>query len=132
VDQGGPALDEDWTAFPTLPGTHLLWSPASRNTWELQSTGGARWATLSPPVDADGCRISVDATTFVVREAGGHLRRTSKKFQSRRVDAVDATGSPVISWKGGHYSRVAGTHLTVSDGRRFSSHWNELQPGSTQ
>ena len=119
MDVGGPALDEDWIAFPTLPGIHLLWSRTSWNTWELQSTGGARWATLRPPVDAEGCRITVDTATFVVRETG-HVRRTSKKYQSRRIDSVDPSGLPVISWKGGHYARVAGTHLCVSDGRHFS------------
>ena len=126
VESGGPAVDRDWIAFPDLPGTHLIWRPTTRSTWELESKGGDRWATLRPPVDADGCRVSVDATTFVVREVGGHVRRSSRKYQSRRVQAVDSSGTPVISWKGGHYRKVAGTHLYVSDGRQFSFpvRWN--------
>jgi hypothetical protein len=64
--------------------------------------------------------VSVDDATFVVREVGGHVRRTSRKYQSRQVHAIDSSDTPVISWKGGHYHNVAGTCLSVSGGRQFS------------
>ena len=33
-------VDEDWDAFPKLPGTHLLWHKASRKKWGLKSKNG--------------------------------------------------------------------------------------------
>ena len=71
-------------------------------------------------MDADGCRVSVGAKEFVVREVGGHVRRTSRKYQSRQARAVDENGAPVMTWTGGHYGHVAGTNLTLSDAREFS------------
>jgi hypothetical protein len=114
------AIDQEWIAFPDLPGTHLSWSMAQRRTWEIVSKNGDRWATLRPPVDSDGCRVNVKDSTYVLSEDGGHVRRTSRKYQSRQVHAIGSNGSPIMSWTGGHYSGVPGTVLSLADGRRLS------------
>lgn len=58
--------------------------------------------------------------TYVVREVGGHVRRTSKKYPSRQVNAIDSNGTSALSWQGGHYRQRAGTLLSLKDGRQLS------------
>jgi hypothetical protein len=119
MDLDNSALDREWTTFPDLPGTHLSWRAAQRRTWELVSKTGDLWATVRPPVDADGCRVSVQNMIYVVREVGGHVRRTSKKYPLRQVNAVDSNGISALSWQGGHYRQQADTLLNLKDGRQL-------------
>lgn len=120
MDVDSSALDREWTTFPDLPGTHLSWRSAGRRTWALVSQTGDLWATLQPPVDSDGCRVTVQNMTYVVREVGGHVRRTSKKYPLRRVNAIDSNGTSALSWQSGHYRQQAGTILNLKDGRQLS------------
>ena len=112
-------VDEDWNAFPKLPGTHLLWHKASRKKWELKSKNGPLWAVLTTPLDTDGCRVTVGTAEYVVHQEG-RANYKSKQYQSRHVQVLDSTGSSVMSWTGGHYKSTAGTRFMLSGGRQLT------------
>lgn len=98
------ANEQEWLAFPGLPGTHLTWRKSGSGNWDLVSAEGAIWATRR------GKSVVASDRIYEICRI-----RTNDSFINPRyrTELVDSAGSAVFSWTGTHSAGHARTVLSL-------------------
>ena len=98
------ANEQEWLAFPGLPGTHLTWRKSGSGNWDLVSAEGAIWATRR------GKSVVASDRIYEICRI-----RTNDSFINPRyrTELVDSAGSAVFSWTGTHSAGRARTVLSL-------------------
>jgi hypothetical protein len=79
------ANEQDWLAFPGLPGRHLTWEKGGRGSWALVSPDSAIWATRrNQSIFVSGRNYQID----FIRDPGPKRRFSSQKRAWCLVDST--------------------------------------------
>lgn len=101
------ANEQEWLAFPGLPGTHLSWRKWGSGRWELVSADGEIWAS------SRGKSITVSGLNYERRSIWRNKRRNYISDRRDRTELVDSEGRSVLSWTGSHFMGRARTVLSI-------------------